>query len=102
MAKIGLSLKIDVTKIDKAQLYQGKKGKWLDAQIFVDLDNKGEYGDNGMVTQTGKNIEKGKGAILGNGTIFWRDDSQPQQQAPGQAQPPSKEPEIDFDDDVPF
>lgn len=102
MAKIGLSLKIDVTKIDKAQLYQGKKGKYLDAQIFVDLDNKGEYGDNGMITQSGKNIEKGKGAILGSGTIFWRDDTQPQQQAQPQAAPPNTAPEIDFDDDIPF
>ena len=102
MAKIGLSLKIDVSKIDKSQLFKGQKGVYLDAQIFVDLDNKGEFGDNGMVTQTGKNIENGKGAILGNGAIFWRDDSQPQQQAPRQSTPPSKKPEIDFDDDIPF
>lgn len=97
MAKIGLSLKIDVSKIDKSQLFKGQKGVYLDAQIFVDLDNKGEYGDNGMITQSGKNIENGKGAILGNGTIFWRDDAQQApQQAPQQAQ------NATFDDDVLF
>ena len=106
MAKIGLNIKIDVTKIDKARLFKGQKGKYLDATIFVDLDQKDQYGNNGMITQDVIKDEKAqgvKGNILGNGTIFWSDNSapaqpqQPQQQQ--QQQPPAMD---DFDDDIPF
>ena len=36
--KIGLSVRIDVTKIDKARLYAGAKGTYLDLTTFVDTD----------------------------------------------------------------
>ena len=88
--KIGVNLKIDVSKIDKARLFKGKKGTYLDAIAFIDIDNTGEYGDNGMITQSVSKEEKesgDKGAILGNSKVFWRDDGnnvvQPKQsQAP--------------------
>ena len=103
MAKIGLNIKIDVTKIDKARLFKGQKGKYLDATIFVDLDQKDQYGNNGMITQDVSKDEKAqgvKGNILGNGTIFWSDNSAPQQQQqPQQQQPLAMD---DFDDDIPF
>lgn len=51
MAKVGISLTIDVTKIEKARLYQGQKGTYLDATVFVDLDEADQYGNNGMITQ---------------------------------------------------
>ncbi len=35
--KIGVSLKIDVTKIDKDKIYVGAKGKYLDATLFFDI-----------------------------------------------------------------
>ena len=106
MAKIGVSLKINVMEIEKARLFVGKKGTYLDATIFIDLDQKGEHGDNGMITQDVSKDERAqgvKGNILGNGTIFWSDNSapaqpqQPQQQQ--QQQPPAMD---DFDDDIPF
>jgi hypothetical protein len=100
MAKVGLRLKIDVTKIDKARLFKGQKGTYLDATIFVDLDQQDEYGNNGMITQSWKDQAKGEGAILGNGAIFWRDQAQPQQlqqQSPQQAAP-----DFNIDSDVPF
>jgi len=65
-------LKIDVTKIDKERLFQGKKGTYLDATVFLD-DDPGQYGDNGMITQDVSKEEREagtKGAILGNATIF--------------------------------
>src|SRR5690554_1735283 len=88
MSKVGVRLKIDVSKIDKARLFKGQKGVYLDATCFIDLDEKGQYGDNGMVTQdvSKEEREQGvKGPILGNVTVFYRDD-QPQQQAPQQPQ----------------
>lgn len=109
--KIGISIKLDVTKIDKARLFKGKTGaQYLDCTAFIDIDNKGQYGDNGMVTQDVSKEEKQReirGAILGNGTVFWRDDGQQIQQAgAAPVQPtPHNSPPVDEGkqwDDVPF
>jgi len=84
--KIGVSLKIDVTKIDKEKLYRGAKGTYLDATAYIDLDNQGQYGDNGMIIQSLSKEERQagrKGIILGNTKVFFKDepqqDSQPEQ-----------------------
>ena len=74
---IGVNLKINVTKIDKARLFKGEKGTYLDAVAYIDIDKVGEYGDNGMITQGVTKEQKAngdKGAILGNSKVFWRDD----------------------------
>tara|TARA_R110002096_G_scaffold50015_5_gene131759 strand:+ start:11363 stop:11662 length:300 start_codon:yes stop_codon:yes gene_type:complete len=78
MAKIGVNLKINVAKIDKSKLFHGKNGAiYLDATAFIDLDNVGEYGDNGMITQSKKKDDTENGNILGNSKIFWRDEQKP-------------------------
>ncbi len=38
--KVGLNVRIDVTKIDKARLYKGAKGTYLDLTTFVILLTK--------------------------------------------------------------
>lgn len=102
MSKVALSLKINVSQIDKARLFSGQKGTYLDATIFVDLDNLDQYGNSGMITQDVSKEEKAqgiKGNILGNGKVFWKEGGQapqsqsggfqqqaPQQQAPQQQQ----------------
>ena len=83
MASI-ISANIDLTKIKKAKIYEGKKGKYLNLTAFINLDEEDQYGNNGMVTQglTKEARDAGeKGAILGNGKIFWREDSAPKPQA---------------------
>ena len=127
MGKIALSLKINVSEIDKARLFAGQKGKYLDCTIFVDLDQLDQYGNSGMITQDVSKEEKAqgvKGPILGNGKIFWRDDQQAQQapQQQYQQQAPQQMPSqqlaqkrqqqapvnqaapmaVDFDDSIPF
>ena len=102
MAKIGLNLKIDVTKIDKSKMFKGQKGIYLDATIFVDLDNEDQHGNHGMITQAWKDAPKGQTPILGNGKIFWRDglDSpQQKQSAPNQG---VNEPDFNVDEEIPF
>lgn len=67
-----LSLRIDVSKIDKSKIYEGKKGKYLDAVVFIN-DEPDEYGNIGMIVQSvsKEEREKGiKGAILGNAKEF--------------------------------
>ena len=98
MAKVGVRLKIDVSKIDKASLFRGKKGVYLDATAFIDLDQLDQYNNSGMITQDlSKERSQGgeKGPILGNSQVFWKDDQQqgyqgnplPSQQQPNQAVP---------------
>lgn len=117
MGKIALSLKINVSQIDKARLFKGQKGQYLDMTIFVDLDQLDQYGNSGMITQDVSKDEKQqgvKGNILGNGKVFWVENGQapraqnsngfvqqqqqpqqqqqqaPQQQAPQQQAPQGK------------
>jgi len=69
MARVGLSVRIDVTKIDKERLYKGKKGTYLDLVTFVDLDNRDQYDNNGFISQSTTKEERESGvqtAILGN------------------------------------
>ena len=130
MAKIGVSLKINCSEIDKARLFAGKKGNYLDATVFIDLDQLDQYGNSGMITQDVSKEEKQqgvKGNILGNCKVFWNEGGQaPQQQgqaqqgfqqapqqgfqqAPTQAQKPnqqgwgeSQQQAPEFEDDIPF
>ena len=105
MSKIALSLKIDLAKMDMARIFNGKNGaQYLDATIFVDMNELDQYGNSGMITQSVSKDEKAqgvKGNILGNGKLFWVENGQapqaqqqnqgyqqaPQQQAPQGFQP---------------
>lgn len=104
--KIGISIKIDVTKIDKARLFKGKKGTYLDLTTFIDTDNPGEHGDHGFIAQSVSKEEreqKVQTQILGNCTVFYTSESQQQTAAqPAQHQPAPSGNIDDFDDDIPF
>jgi len=66
---MAITLKIDVTKISKPDLYQGKKGLYLDAVLWENRDGQSQYGDDGFITQ-GISKEKRdageRGPIIGN------------------------------------
>jgi len=69
MARVGLSVRVDVTKIDKERLYKGKKGTYLDLVTFVDLDNRDQYDNNGFISQSTTKEEREaevQTPILGN------------------------------------
>lgn len=106
--KYGVKIKIDVKKIDKQLLFNGATAVYLDATVFLDPEQKSEYGDHGMITQdvSKEAREKGeKGNILGNVTVFWTGDSKPQggQPAQQQSQPQAAPSSFDnFDSDIPF
>ncbi len=98
--KIGINVKLDVTKIDKNKLFKGKKGTYLDLTAFIDLDTKGEYGDNGFISHSVSKEEREageKGDILGNVTVFYNDN----QQAPQTEQQAAPAGSDDFSD-IPF
>ena len=96
--KIGLSLRIDVTKIDKARLYAGAKGTYLDLTTFVDTEQQDQYENNGFISQSVNKEEreaKVQTPILGNVKVFFTDGAQ---SAP-QSAPQSK---AVIDEDIPF
>lgn len=61
-----IKLKIDVLKIDKARLFKGQKGTYLDA-VAIETPNS-EYGDFMIVQEVTKEERQAgvKGTILGN------------------------------------
>ena len=68
MSKQMIRLKIDVKKIDKALLFVGAKGTYLDATVMLH-DGPDSYGNDGFIVQdVGKErrLAGEKGAILGN------------------------------------
>jgi hypothetical protein len=108
MSKIGVQVKIDVSKIDKTLLFKGAKGVYLDATVFIDVDTPDQYGNHGMVTQDISKEAKDageKGPILGNVKIFWKDGGD----TASRSKPASKPTNTllasradDFDDSIPF
>jgi hypothetical protein len=100
-------LKIDVTKIDKARLFEGKNGaKYLDL-VCVPSRNS-QYGDTHFITQSCSKDERLSGVkmpIIGNAKEqpprAERSDSTPfdGQKAPPRTSPP---PAAEDTEDVPF
>ena len=71
--KIGISVRVDVKKIDKARLFAAQSGAaYVDLTMFLDPDNEGQYGDHGFITQSLSKEEREGGTqmpIIGNGKI---------------------------------
>jgi len=91
--KIGVSLKINVSMIEKARLFTGQKGQYLDATVFIDVNDLDQYGNSGMITQDVSKEEKAqgvKGPILGNCKVFWNNSAAPQQHGGFQQQAPQQ------------
>jgi len=103
--KVGISVRIDVTKIDKSRLYKGAKGTYLDLTTFVDTAVSDQYENNGFVSQTLTKEEresKIQTPILGNVKVFYTDSGSPAGSA-GQGKAAIEDMSIeDLDDDVPF
>ena len=100
-----IKIKIDVSKIDKAALYKGTKGTYLDCVAWPSK-TPGQYGDTHYIVQELSREARDageKGAIIGNMTV--PDEEQPRQEArPVQRQAKMDEvftPEVG-EDDIPF
>lgn len=99
--KIGLSVKIDVTKIDKSRIFEGKKGKYIDLTTFFDTEEMDQYENNGFISQATTKEEREQGVqtpILGNVKVFYKDGESSASQAPTQSTNSA-----DFiDEEIPF
>ena len=99
--KVGIAIKLDVSKLDKERFFKGKKGTYCDLTAFIDTENASEYGDNGTVAQSTSKDERQNGVklpICGNVKVFYKDEQE--SHTPPVSQP-GPGPEGD-DMDVPF
>ena len=105
MASI-ISASIDLTKIDKAKIYEGKKGKYYPITVVLN-DEPGQYGDSGyiMTEQTKEERDaKVQKQYLGNVKVVWTNGENVstaerqgvQQSIEMQAAPAPAEPDLPF------
>ena len=103
--------KIDVTKIDKSAIHDGKKGRYIDITLMDNRDGRDQYDNDGFVVQDlGKDrrLAGEKGPILGN----WKDldggnqrpgrDVSAQEATRRTARAAAVAPADDDDSDIPF
>ena len=103
--KVGLSVRIDVTKIDKSRLYKGAKGTYLDLTTFVDTAVADQYENHGFISQSltkEEREQKVQTPILGNVKVFYTDSGSPAGSA-GQGSTAKEDMTIqELEDDIPF
>jgi hypothetical protein len=74
MASI-ISGSIDLTKIDKSKIFEGKKGKYYPVTVVIN-NELGQYGDSGYIqTEQSKEERDAKQpkTFLGNVKVVWTD-----------------------------
>jgi hypothetical protein len=99
---MSIQLNVDVTKINKDYLVEGKKGKYLTLSLKKNKDGRDQYENDGFIVQIipkamRETLEEGtRGPIVGNYREYEDDfTSKPKPKAPE----PRKS---DIDDDIPF
>jgi hypothetical protein len=96
-----IKLSINVTKIDKSHLIEGKAGKYLELILNENRNGPDQYGNDGFVTQGVSKAarEAGqRGPIVGN---YRTVGAKQKQAAPANPQPIPFD-KLDNQDDVPF
>ncbi len=103
-----IKLVIDVTKIPRDKIFQGKKRKYVTLVFFENKDGQDEYGNDGFLSidVSKEEREAGKrGAIVGNGKYLGRKPAQTTMNERSAASPAGKPqqsaPDVE-EDDVPF
>lgn len=103
MASI-ISGNINLSKLDKSKIYEGKKGKYYPVTVVIN-NEVGEYGDSGYImTEQTKEQREAKEAksYLGNVKVVWTDGEnvsiadKPQQSNVEVSQSTVQEPDLPF------
>jgi hypothetical protein len=98
--------KINCSKIEKARLFQGEKGKYLDIALIETSDD--QYGNHFVIIQQVSKDERlagTKGAILGNAKWLGQPPTAAPKAAPaGKTATTMNKPagDVNLDEDVPF
>jgi len=94
---------IDLTKIPREKIVEGKKGKYLNVVVTIN-DEVDQYGNNASITvdQTPEERQaKEAKTYLGNVKVIWTDGQVPQP-TPRDAQPIQQQAAPVDNDDLPF
>jgi hypothetical protein len=98
---MSIQLSVDVTKINKDYLVEGKKGKYMTLSLKKNKDGKDQYDNDGFIVQVipkDKREEGLRGPIVGNYKEYLDDYI-----APAKAAAFKKPEQVeDKDDDLPF
>lgn len=109
---MNIRVKLDLTKILKQHIYQGKKGKYVDLVLWENRDGPDQYGNEYAVKQSlpkeardagEKEPYVGNGKVMGGGGNGGQ--SRGYSNTPGQRDPkgvPAGQHPADDDDDIPF
>jgi len=97
-----LSIKIDVTKIDKEALFKGQKGTYLTLTVWPNKDGEDQYGNHASVKQDlGKDRRDEKAPFIGNARIIQRRNA-PQSKPPANYEKLPTRQEMGDEDSIPF
>ena len=94
-----INLKIDVTKLTKDKLFEGKKGTYANLTVAENKDGESEYGDTHHIYEAQSKEEREAGTdrvYVGNGKQF-HFNGEETKTAPRPEPIPA-----DVDDDLPF
>lgn len=105
MEKQLIALNLNLSMINKAKLYQGKKGKYLSAVLHIS-QTVDQYGNNGFVVESISKEERDggqRGTIIGNAKyIGQKPEASPVAQVTAYTPPAESKPGSYSDDDLPF
>jgi hypothetical protein len=97
-----LSIKIDVTKIDKEALYKGAKGTYLTLTVWPNKDGEDQYGNHASVKQDlGKDRRDEQAPFIGNARIIQRKNA-PRSAPPANYEKLPTRQEMEDEDSIPF
>ena len=98
-----ITIKLDVTKLQKERFFKGKKGVYAD---LVLIEHPNDFGDDGFVTQAITKEERDageRGPIVGNWKeLKKKEPPPPPRQAPQRPPPDPQSHLLPRDDDIPF
>jgi len=101
-----IKLKINVTRILKEHLYEGKNGKYLDLVVWSNKNGPDQYGNTHFVCQELSKAARDageKGPIIGNLTLPVEETPPPRQAAPTRQQRQTTQHEqAEEEDEIPF
>lgn len=93
-----IKISIDVTKIDKSAIYEGKKGKYLSLVVWPNRDGEDQFGNIATIKQDLGAERKGEQTpIIGNAKPLRK-----RQDAPAPAPKQTMKQQWDEADEVPF
>ena len=101
-----IKLNINVTKIPKERIFEGKNGKYLSLVLHDNKEGPDQYGNDGFIAidVTKEEREAGvRGPIVGNWKHVGTKRVESAPKKPASAPRPPADPDLDVsDDDIPF